>query len=91
MMASREASSAVKRPVIWASPPEMRSWTTGAEITTLSSTMAICFPTRRAVASSKSFAPSGLKESDTPMRPSLSGLTEAVSRSFPDRRLVPNR
>jgi len=64
-MARSRASSVVKRPVIWAFPPDILSWITGAELTFLSSTMASLFFIFCPVSCSKSLAPLASNERET--------------------------
>ena len=80
------ASSIVKEPVIWACPPEIRSWITGAEWTMPSRTMARRFLTFSPVIRSKSFAPWALNLMDTCGSPKRSPIwTLAFSRASPVR------
>ncbi len=64
-MARSLALCTVKLPEIWPEPPMMGSRMTGAEITSLSSTMAKGRPTFSWVACAKRRAPAELKRNDT--------------------------
>ena len=64
-IARSRASSIVKRPVIWACPPDIFSWITGAEYTLLSRMIAMRRLTFFLVIRSKSFAPLELNARDT--------------------------
>ena len=82
--ASSVLASTVKLPVMIPDPPGIADWIVGAEITSLSSTMAKGWPMLLAVYSPNTRAPDGLNRKLTAGRPFWSKAGCASTRSSPE-------